>query len=43
VELKPGVPEEISGLVMSCLRYRPHERPTQMEDVLRVLEAYRPQ
>ena len=41
-ELNPAVPEEISSLVMSCLRYRPHERPTHMEDVLRVLEAYRP-
>ena len=41
-ELNPQVPEEISKLVMECLRYRPHERPTHMEDVLRVLEAYRP-
>ena len=41
-ELNPAVPEEISSLVMSCLRYRPHERPTQMEDVLRVLEGYNP-
>jgi eukaryotic-like serine/threonine-protein kinase len=41
-ELEPAVPEEISSLVMSCLRYRPHERPTHMEDVLRVLEGYRP-
>jgi serine/threonine-protein kinase len=41
-ELKPEVPEEISVLVMNCLRYRPHERPTHMEDVLRVLEAYKP-
>ena len=41
-ELNPAVPEEISSLVMSCLRYRPHERPTRMEDVLRVLEGYRP-
>jgi serine/threonine-protein kinase len=41
-ELKPEVPEEISSLVMSCLRYRPHERPTHMEDVLVVLEGYRP-
>ena len=40
-ELKPEVPEEISSLVMSCLRYRPHERPTRMEDVLRVLEMYK--
>ena len=42
IELRPEVPEEISSLVMNCLRYRPHERPTHMEDVLRVLEAYRP-
>ena len=42
VELRPDVPEAISKLVMECLRYRPHERPTHMEDVLRVLEAYRP-
>ena len=42
MELKPEVPEEISKLVMDCLRYRPHERPTHMEDVLRVLEAYKP-
>lgn len=41
MELKPEVPEAISDLVMSCLRYRPHERPTHMEDVLRVLEGYR--
>jgi serine/threonine-protein kinase len=41
-ELKPEVPEEISVLVMNCLRYRPHERPTHMEDVLGVLEAHRP-
>jgi serine/threonine-protein kinase len=41
-DLKPEVPEEISSLVMNCLRYRPHERPTHMEDVLRVLEEYRP-
>jgi serine/threonine protein kinase len=42
MELNPAVPEEISKLVMDCLRYRPHERPTHMEDVLRVLEAFRP-
>jgi serine/threonine-protein kinase len=42
VELRRDVPEEISKLVMDCLRYRPHERPTHMEDVLRVLEGYRP-
>jgi serine/threonine-protein kinase len=41
MELRPDVPEEISDLVMSCLRYRPHERPTHMEDVLRVLEMHR--
>jgi len=42
IELKPDVPEPVSKLVMECLRYRPHERPTHMEDVLRVLEAYAP-
>jgi eukaryotic-like serine/threonine-protein kinase len=41
-DLRPEVPEKISVLVMDCLRYRPHERPTQMEDVLRVLEGYNP-
>ena len=42
MELNPQVPEDISKLVMDCLRYRPHERPTRMEDVLRVLEGCRP-
>ena len=40
MELRPEVPEEISKLVMDCLGYRPHERPTHMEDVLRVLEGH---
>ena len=41
VELNPSVPERLSKLVMECLRYRPAERPVNMQEVLDVLEMYR--
>jgi serine/threonine protein kinase len=42
-DLNPHVPEKLSVLVMQCLRYRPEERPTNMSEVLHILESYRRQ
>jgi len=37
-EINPSVPEALSKAVMECVRYRPHERPAEMMDVIHVLE-----
>ena len=42
IEVNPAVPERISKVVMECVRYRPAERPIGMQEVLDVLEMYRP-
>ena len=39
--VNPSVPEQVSRLVMNCVRYRPYERPADMQEVLDVLEVYR--
>ena len=36
--INPSVPEALSKTVMECVRYRPHERPAGMMDVIHVLE-----
>jgi serine/threonine-protein kinase len=39
--LNPQVSERLSRLVMECIRYRPAERPADMQEVLDVLEIVR--
>jgi serine/threonine-protein kinase len=39
--LNNSVPEKLSKLVMQCVRYRPSERPSEMQEVLDVLEMHR--
>lgn len=41
VALNPSCPEQVSKLVMNCVRYRPYERPTDMQEVLDVLGMFR--
>ena len=41
IAINPSCPERISKLVMDCIRYRPAERPADMQEVLDVLEVYR--
>ena len=41
VAINPSVPERLSRLVMECVRYRPSERPSDMQEVLDVLEVHR--
>ena len=36
-----SVPDQLSRLVMQCIRYRPSERPDDMREVLDVLELHR--
>lgn len=36
-----SVPEQLSKMVMQCVRYRPSERPSEMQEVLDVLEMNR--
>jgi hypothetical protein len=38
-ETNPSVPEALSKAVMECVRYRPHERPAGMMDVIHFLET----
>jgi serine/threonine protein kinase len=38
-DVNPSVPEALSKTVMECVRYRPHERPSYMMDLIHVLEA----
>jgi len=41
VAINPTVPEQLSRMVMGCVRYRPTERPADMQEVLDVLEIFR--
>jgi len=41
IAVNPQVPERLSRMVMECLRYRPAERPGDMQEVLDVLEITR--
>jgi len=41
IAVNPTVPEQLSRMVMECVRYRPAERPADMQEVLDVLEVYR--
>jgi serine/threonine-protein kinase len=41
VELNAAVPEQLSRMVMECVRYRPAERPGTMQEVIDVLELFK--
>ena len=41
IAINPSVPERVSKLVMECVRYRPAERPSEMQEILDVLEVHR--
>lgn len=41
VAVNSSVPEQLSKMVMQCVRYRPSERPGEMQEVLDVLEMNR--
>jgi len=40
-EVNPAVPEQLSRMVMECVRYRPAERPVGMQEVIDVLELFK--
>jgi serine/threonine-protein kinase len=40
-EIKPGVPENLSNLVMDCVKIKPEKRPADMSEVARRLEVMR--
>ena len=39
--LNPACPDQLSRMVMDCVRYRPAERPGDMQEVIDVLELFR--
>jgi eukaryotic-like serine/threonine-protein kinase len=41
VDVNPSVPPQLSKLVMECIRYRPAERPGDMQEVLDILDMHR--
>ena len=41
VELSAAVPEQLSRMVMECVRYRPAERPGTMQEVIDALELFK--
>ena len=40
-EIKPSVPENLSNLVMDCVKIKAEKRPTDMAEVARRLEVMR--